>query len=474
MTRKPPGIARFDSAAAMVQALGSFLNGRDAQSLSHSPLLDRAMPLINLLPRSARELAYSIGGVTEAIGERSIRGLRLDRISEWIVRLLPRRTYPAAFVGSSNGALVHIAALLGVPWLPQTFLCPVRQLGTDPDDPRQSLAAGQKIVDAFLESHPGISIHQMCDPNQDRLMLKGMGYYRLKHRQLPHAYRGFLTQHLSAGATRYIDDCTISWPITRTSERSVFQFGALGGASVDEYFHGSERVREYLERYGIRQTRWYPPEPNDIAPEAEWGFDQSLVRELHSLAHANDWRLARIKFQEPESFSFLAALVYRDWYRKLGFEPARLIVDNFILMDPYRTLRLHALPFWLLFSVDRSAVRLQQFLDREPPFDEIDLMLFSHGTEGVGLAPIGTWRDLLAKAQREGRFLGVDETRYPRDFATFIRFHYALEKLGLPFELPPPCPLQRFESVVRQHGSEFGVQIETMPLEDSSATRRGI
>jgi hypothetical protein len=61
----PRGIARFDSAAAMTQAIASFLHGRDVASLSGSPILDRAMPSVNRLPRRAREWVYSIGGMTK-------------------------------------------------------------------------------------------------------------------------------------------------------------------------------------------------------------------------------------------------------------------------------------------------------------------------------------------------------------------------------------------------------------------------
>src|SRR4051812_48016704 len=53
--RSPPGIARFDSAAAMVQAIGSCLHGRDFANLSGSPLLDRMMPMAKMLPRRALE-----------------------------------------------------------------------------------------------------------------------------------------------------------------------------------------------------------------------------------------------------------------------------------------------------------------------------------------------------------------------------------------------------------------------------------
>jgi len=187
----PPGIARFDSAAAMVQAIAFFLHGREFDSPSQSPLLDRMMPLVNWLPKRPREWVYSVGGMTEAISRKQAGAVDVEGISKWITGLFPSRPFPAAFLGSSNGALVHMAAALGAPWLPQTFMCPVRYVGIDPDDPRRGFEAGRPIVEAMLESQPNLSIHHMHDPNQDRLMLKTMSYYRLKHRRLPAAYRKF-------------------------------------------------------------------------------------------------------------------------------------------------------------------------------------------------------------------------------------------------------------------------------------------
>src|SRR3954465_9387076 len=107
--QSPPGIARFDSAAAIVQAIGSFLHGRDVASLSGSPLLDRAMPMVNHLPVRLSEWVYSIGGRTEAVNRARVRKLDFDRIADWITGLLPARSYPGIFIGSSNGALVHLA-----------------------------------------------------------------------------------------------------------------------------------------------------------------------------------------------------------------------------------------------------------------------------------------------------------------------------------------------------------------------------
>jgi hypothetical protein len=114
-----------------------------------------------------------------------------------------------------------------------------------------------------------------------------------------------------------------------------------------------------------------------------------------------------------------------------------------------------------VFCTDPSAETLRRFLDTES-FDEIDLMLFSHGTEGVGVTPIAKWRALLERSRREGRFLGVDTRRYPRDFATFARFGRALAELGPQMEPPPPMTLSQFEAGLRAHGPLHGVQMRTL------------
>jgi hypothetical protein len=456
MTRPPRGIARFDSAAGMVQALAACLHGERFSSPSQSPLLDSLMPPINLLPGRAREWVYTVGGMSEGITARQARRLDVEGIDEWIAGLYPRRVHEAAFIGSSNGALMHVAAALGVPWLPQTFLCPIRSPFSDPDDAQRGFDDGLHVVDALLHADPRIAVHHMQDPNQDRLMLSAMSYFRLKLRALPLAYREYLLRGLAPNATIHISRCTRDWPVTRTGDRSFYQFGALGGATEDEYFHGGPRVANYLARYGVKRTRWDPPAPTQRAPEAEWGYDAALTESIVALAKAKNWRVVEWRFQDPEAFSFATAHLYREWYRNMGIEAKRLVVDSFLLMDPYTTLRLRAIPFWLVFCTDPSSQALGRYLDHAS-FDDIDMMLFSHGTEGVGLTSIGEWRALISRAKREGRFLGVDERRYPRDFATFVRFDRALARLGPQYAMPAPMPLAFFEDTLRRVGPSYGI-----------------
>jgi hypothetical protein len=134
-------------------------------------------------------------------------------------------------------------------------------------------------------------------------------------------------------------------------------------------------------------------------------------------------------------------------------------VGSFVLMAPLRAQRLRAIPFWLLFGVQPSADRLARFLDVRPDFDQVDLFLFSHGTEGVGVAPIEARRRLAGRGRRPGRLLGVDPSRYPRDFATFARFRRGLEALGPVREAPPPLASSRFEALLREHAAAHGVAV---------------
>jgi hypothetical protein len=132
-------IANFDSAAAMLRALARLLHGKDFPALGVARKARPLAPLLNALPEAARERIYIWSGFGEAISARKLEQVRSDEIARWVVGEYPRRRYRVAFVGSSNGAIVHLAAALGAPWLPQTFLVPVRHDGLEPDDPRAAL-----------------------------------------------------------------------------------------------------------------------------------------------------------------------------------------------------------------------------------------------------------------------------------------------------------------------------------------------
>ncbi|HET7910300.1 MAG TPA: hypothetical protein VFL19_06295, partial [Nitrospira sp.] len=82
LSDKPPYLADFDSASAMLSALSRFLHGRDFPMLGAvppwaGPTVKAACGLVNRLPAVLREQIYIWSGWLEAIAPR-----RLERVSE--------------------------------------------------------------------------------------------------------------------------------------------------------------------------------------------------------------------------------------------------------------------------------------------------------------------------------------------------------------------------------------------------------
>ena len=447
-------LADFDSATAMLRALANFLHGKDFPNLGLTSALKPVAVAANLLPTPVRQEIYKLGGYFETVSPNKLERIKDEEIARWVVAQFPARRYPAVLVGSSNGALTHLAAALGIPWLPQTFLIPLRQRSAEVDEPKRALAFGREPGRRLLEANPDLQLHQMHDPNQDRLMAQYMAYFRIKRRRLGDAYARFLAERLQPGGLVILVECRHSWPTTRVGPRHVFQMGGSGGISPEQYLYGGPRVARWFAEHGLKRERWDAPEPDGESPEAEWGFEETLRADLEQFAAARGNRLVRIVFDEPEAPSPLVAELYRWWYRARGIPANRLLVDSFIIMDPWWTLRLGAVPFWMKFNTEVSAAALERYLDHAAPYDEIHLMLFAHGVDSIGLAPIERWHSLLARARQRGRFVGVDEKAFPADFAVFARYHPALRQIPGRYPLPAPLSWAQFQAFVRETGAD--------------------
>jgi hypothetical protein len=394
------------------------------------------------LPRALRTRIFARAGAREGVWPERIDEVSGDAIAAWLAALPPRRRYPAVAIGSSSGALMHLCAALGIPWLPQTVLVPVRRSHPgDPDDARLSLETGTPLGERLLARNPDLQLHHMHDPNQDRLMVSHMMYFRLKWRRLPDAYRQFLDDCLEPGGTVLVARCAQSWETLRLGERHVFQHGAVGGATEQEFHEGSPRVAALLERLGSPRRRWEPVPTDEVMPEAEWGFAPSLGADVEAFAAQRKLRVEWLDFAEPDELSPPVADLYRDWHRRRGLPDDRLLVESFILQDPFRCQQLGLVPFWMTFNMEPSAAALEQFLRTRGPFREILLTLFAHGVDSVGLPAIERWRSLLEQALGDGRFVGVDQRAYPAHFAVFARFGSELARLAGARPLPRPLPL---------------------------------
>jgi hypothetical protein len=410
-------VASFDSASGFLRATARGLRGRDFDRLGQGPLAGLGARLTALLPERPRRAVYRTVGGREGLPPDRLGGVDGEALARWVTGHYPGGHYPAVFVGASSGALVHLCVALGAPWLPQTLLVPVRWPGNDPDRPDAACRFGASVAPPLLARNPELALHHMHDGNQDRLMVDRMAYFRLKRLALGAAYERFLAQRLAPGAPVVVVDDRSRWPTATVAPRHAFQTGARGGLRPEDYLRDQPA-----------------PRPDAVSPEAEWGFDGRLGADVRRWAADHGHPVHRLELAEPEALSPVVAELARR-----GRDTSRLLVEQFLMLDPVLADRAGAAPFWTVFGVRPSARALGRYLDAVEPYDNIDVLLFSHGVRSDGLAGVDEWRALARRARVRGRLLAVDADRWPADFASLARFVPQLRRL--PAARLPAAPL---------------------------------
>ena len=457
MAQPPKFLAAFDSATVMVMATAAYLNDEHFPALGNPAPMKAAVKATGLLPKRLRQKAFIAGGAMETVSPRRMGRTDVEEVSEWVTGEYPHRQYPAVAVGSSNGAMVNLYAALGMPWLPQTFLIPVRQR-VHPDDPTTAMEEGIEPGRALLEANPDIALHHMHDAVQDRMMVRALTYFRYKRRTLGPAYERFLTENLAPGGDIVLVECGTDWGTTRIGPRHVYQHGAVGGATEDEFHHGSDRVEEYLAAHDSPVRRWDGPEPDGRSPEAEWGFGEALRDDVERFAREHGYRVRRLVFDEPMSLSPMVSDLYRWWYECRRIPSSRLFIQSFAIVEPWWSLRTGAVPFWMTFNDENSLAGARAYLDEGREFDEIRLTLFQNGVDTVGQPEGDDWRDLLSRARKQGTPAGVDLDRSPHDLPQLARYQEALATTPARYPMPGYLTLAELDEFLAEAGAYEGVE----------------
>ncbi|GFZ88390.1 hypothetical protein [Nesterenkonia alkaliphila] len=355
--------------------------------------------------------------------------------------------------GAVSGAAFFLAAALGVPFLPQTTLVSVRDGETRPDDITGAMRRWAPAARQIAANNPRVGVYHMHDPAQDRPMMAQSAFFRLKRKALGPVYEQFLRDRLDPGGVIITLDSTRTWRSTQTRERSLFQFGCLGGIPEEEYNSGSPRISAFLKAQGSEHTTWQAPDPTDRTPDGEWGFDPGFGQDVDRLADEAGWRRRTLYQNEPQDSSAFIAELYRHWYRQLGWPDTRLLVQTYYHLDPWYTLATGSVPFWNRFHMQPSFEQLAEYLTVADPYDEVLISLFSHGLDSPGLVEVPEWEQLArSSARRRGEVIGVDKQAYPADTGAAFRYQEAFKELGPHRELPNPLTVEDVDAFARQYG----------------------
>lgn len=451
----PDFLATHDSATGMVLALADFLKGKAYEGLGTVPTNEAYATFINLLPVSWRKKLYSWIGKFSANPGKETGEIDASKIDKWIYDLYPKKKYPAIAIGSCNGAMVHLCAAMGIPWLPQTLLVPLDKGENFPvDEPKKTMEWGKAPAAEFLENNPGWQLHHMMDPNQDRLRVDSVAYFRIKKLELGEWYEKFIEERLAPGGKIIIVDCNYKWPVCKLGERHYFQFGGAGGLDPKEYYEGSPAVKEFLQKAGTGLEKWDAPVPDTLAPEAEWGLEQALAENINVFALKHNFNLSKISFDHPQEVSAAVADIFKIWYREKSAPSSRLLVESFNMISPFLSMKKHCIPYWLFFNVNFAAEDLETYLEYSESLEEIYMMILSHGKNSAGSTPISRWESILKKAEKKGKFIGTNPNEYPVDLAVYARYSKDLKKqisenYSFPEPLDPNYACELLESLMK-------------------------
>ncbi|MBE9078607.1 hypothetical protein IQ241_15110 [Romeria aff. gracilis LEGE 07310] len=456
--KRPTYVVGLDSATVQLEATAKFLQGKAHRVGGPFPALAALLAdAASYLPSRIDEAMATWSGWADASSPRVLSQVRSETMARWVVNQYPQRQYPAAMIGASNGAATHLCAALGIPWLPQTLLTCVRH-SVDKDEPVRELAWGKKSVRPLLRHNPDLLAYQMHDPNQDRLKVGRVSYFRLKRRRLGPSFEQFLQDRLVPGGTLFLLDCQYTWLSTQADNRHYFQVGGKGKLSPEDYLQPSQQVADFLKRRGSRHRQWQSPLAHGRWPEAEWGFDPELRGDVERFAQQHGFQVCWITFSDPQDLSPLVANLYRWWYQQRGLPSGRLLSESFVYLQPWWVLRLGLVPFWAVFNDQTSLERLTKYLEAAPPYDEVYATLFSNGLYSLGIASIEQWQTIFDRANQHGQFIGVNERAYPRDNASFVRHYTDLKSFKQRYPLPNPLTLSQLSEFLAQTNNHYGVQ----------------
>jgi hypothetical protein len=418
------------------------LDGRDCGDVGYPPSMSR----FGVSPAPWRRRAAQRVAGRDAVPVGLAGHINANRVAEWVVAQYPRRDFAGAVLGSPHGGAAHLAAALGVPWLPSSFDVVVRWPEGSADDPAAAVEHGGKVVRRMLAANPGVLIRQVHDPAVRGVQAGCTVALNVRWRWLPEAYRGFLSTHLAAGGPVLVLRDARTWPVLHVDAGHTFQLGSpASGLEPADFLGGSPHLHQVLRYLGGDRTRWRAPRQDCPEGYAETGVEPSFEDSLRAWACGDGRRLHRVLFARPEALSAAIADVYRRWLRAAGKTGDRLVVECGRLLDPTQVIRAGLVPYWCETAVRRTVAGAEWWLAGSARFSSVDVLVESPGVDSIAVASLPQWQAVARFGARRAVVDPVAAREYP--LYPLPTKHATRVLRGQPHDLPRPPPL-RFDSAL--------------------------
>ena len=436
-----PAVESFDSGTRVVREVAEALSGEGRSILECYPWGSRAfLGIVSLFPDATR-IALIEWGMRQSVGHPARHAARVDvdALTRWCLAQYPDdRRYDAIVVGSPNGAVAHLAALLDAPFLTTSFGLTFRHPPIVADDMAAYLESAGPVVDAIRNANPddGYELIVHYDPLHDRSLVEVATFVRIKLTALPAAYVGFIAKHLAPGGRLILIDCTYPWPQSVLGENAFLQIGGLGGIAPEAY----------LERWPIERSV-------AVRRESEWGCPEGFAESVIQWAGRQGHDVLGVRFDHPWTYSLLA----HDAYLACdGAHARQLLIDCFNHLNPRTNLATGIPALWLPFNTTEGPALVEAALS-ESSFERIRFAPLPSFADSPDTAPLALWYDLLGR-YGPVELLGVDADLYPADPLAPFRFVDRMRALRRDLARARPLRLdvEKLASLVRHRAASAG------------------
>jgi len=431
--RDAVGVVPFDSGTRVVREVAEVLGGDGRSILEAYPRGSEVfLGLVSLLPERVRIAAIE-WGMRRSVGHAAERAddVSVDALAEGCVAQYPGADrYPVIMMGSPNGAVAHLAALLRAPFLTTSFGLTFRHAPIDPDDLASYLETSVAAAERIVAGNPDEGYEIVChyDPHHDRSMVQAADFLRVKLHALPDVYREFIRDRLAPDGTLVLIDCAYSWPQIALGERIFLQIGGLGAIEA----------RDYLER-------WLPDAPAETRRESEWGCPEGFAVSVTDYAAECGTSLVEVSRDHPADYSLLAYNVY------LACEGVRsdtILIDCFNHQNPRTNLATGIPALWLPFNTADGLDLVERALRDKTP-DTIFFAPLPSFARSPDTVPLETWAELLSP-YGPIEWIGVRPRSYPADPLAPYRFVRDMATLRDTFALKPSLylPIEELATIL--------------------------
>jgi len=336
-------------------------------------------------------------------------------------------TFPVITAGAAlGGATTYLSMALDAPFLPQAFVLTLKG-GSSNGDVNRYLQRSLEPALRISEKNPGLMTIQHYDPVHEGWMTRYVNHVRFKLLDMPPAYAEFIKSKLEPGGAVVFFEGGASWLRYRVGPRSVFQVGGWGGISPEEFLEGSDRLREYARRAGLKFTDWKLKDyPLEEGPESEWGSEPGLAEALESFCKTEGYRFVRISLPHPNDFSRLAFQAALKLLDKEGRAPAGTLVEMFTQFDASASMQGGLLPLWLIFNTDDSLAYLQEMRASFPAGKPVFFSPLATFSLTPDCTPFAEWEAALARFEWVN--IGTRRSHYPADARALINWVKPLRK----------------------------------------------